>query len=185
MKVRVGKSLKLSGALALMLTAGAGSAFATSLPTGTLNPLGTFDYNGLSYNPNTIITITNPPVGSATVYSTPVTLSQTGGTYAGPYNAGFGTLITWCLDIFDDLQGSSAGPGPYTIYGPGWTSSGNANPVLTAAQINEIGLLMSVRGRQSSVTMLLSPQFRKQSGRSNTRVPRSYSSHPIPAWLAC
>lgn len=114
-----------SGLLGVSLTASltlmAGGAFAS-----------TFEYNGYSVVNNTNVTITG---GTNPGYygSGQIDLQGSGA------NAGQ-TLAAWCIDAFDDLQGSSI----YNIISPPFNNHGGnvGSPVIGATALGEIGALI-------------------------------------------
>jgi hypothetical protein len=91
-----------------------------------------FDYGSFSVFQGQNITITSPTGVTA---DTGLILLQGAGAQSGI------TLDAWCVDLFHELAGSSI----YNIVPLTTAGSGAPNPMLTAAQINQMGTLM-VRG---------------------------------------
>jgi hypothetical protein len=104
----------------LALTAGSASA-------------ATFDYNGYSVVDEINVTISGSPGQNGYFGSGQIDLDGT-----GP-NKGE-VLATWCLDVFDDLQGS----GTYTVVTSGFTDDGGrpGSPAIASATMEDIGSLI-------------------------------------------
>jgi PEP-CTERM motif len=93
---------------------------------------GTIPYSGYNVVANTNVTINyaGPPAVNETAGSGQIVL----------LNTPIGSVPTWCIDIFDFLQGS----GTYTVGGPLTNNGGGAGgSLLTHTQIGEIGALMT------------------------------------------
>jgi hypothetical protein len=104
----------------LALTAGSASA-------------STFDYNGYSVVDEINVTISGSPGQNGYFGSGQIDLIGTGA------NKGE-TLATWCLDVFDDLQGS----GSYNIISSGFTDDGSrpGSPAIASSTMEDIGSLI-------------------------------------------
>ena len=111
-----GSGLAVAAAGLLALTAGSASA-------------STFDYNGYSVVDEINVTISGSPGQNGYFGSGQIDL-----------NGKNGVLATWCLDVFDDLQGS----GSYNIVSSGFTDDGGrpGSTPIAASTMEDIGSLI-------------------------------------------